>query len=517
MALPTFNRQYQSVKGPDQVAQPNMAKIFADMSANMNKQYLARLKAKKDAEDAKNKQLRDDLDYGLNFFTNHKNQIHQNLKTLGVNNPLIYQTADSYLGEITDYQVAAKKSNTREQQRSILAEQAKKQSQLDEFIQYIELGKAADKDFSEEYGEKFNNVGNQGGVSLTGDETGLMNRYINVMQARQGIGENIIENWYYAEGKDGGPGTWMVNYNSDRIRETYGDEGVHATAFEIFNFTPETSPETDNDIREALKDKKIFKSNGSVTDNYLLLDQVGEVTLESGLIQEQTPINKTALLEDIAKNVTPIASGNLKSGNLAQVDWTQEIRPWLITQIQEGKIDPNAKLAGTNKTYGELTEYILQIGDSNIGGSKWTLESQGVYEALFRDYAYDLVGPKQDYVAGGTRKQSEPTAEMRNQAVQKARKQERFNEIKNLPLNKKTISDYFVGKDFDGKRILEVESITQQIKNGAPNKIISIWVNDGDDRVLEKINITNDSQINNLLDQLSDPGTIPTGNLPIKK
>jgi hypothetical protein len=106
---------------------------------------------------------------------------------------------------------------------------------------------------------------------------------------------------------------------------------------------------------------------------------------------------------------------------------------------------------------------------------------------------------------------------MRNQAVQKARKQERFNEIKNLPLNKKTISDYFVGKDFDGKRILEVESITQQIKNGAPNKIISIWVNDGDDRVLEKINITNDSQINNLLDQLSDPGTIPTGNLPIKK
>ena len=415
MALPTFNRQYQSVKGPGQVVQPNMAKIFADMSANMNKQYLARLKAKQDAEDAKNKKLRDDLDYGLNFYTKHKNQIHQNLKTLGVNNPLIYQTADSYLSEITDYQVAAKKSNTREDQKIILNNQAKKQSELDEFIQYVELGKAADKDFAEEYGEKFNNVGNQGGIALTGDETGLMNRYVNIMQARAGIGENITEKWYYAEGKDGGPGTWMVNYNSDRIRETYNDEGVHATAFEIFNFTPETSPETDNDIRNALKDKKIFKSNGSVTDNYLLLDQIGENTLESGLIQEQTPINKTQLFQDIAANVTPIAQGNLKSGNLANIDWTQEIRPWLITQIQQGKIDPNAKLAGTDKTYGELAEYNLQIGDSNVGGSKWTLESQGIYESLFRDYAYDLVGPKQDFVAGKTRR---PTKDEQSSSTQ---------------------------------------------------------------------------------------------------
>ena len=83
-----------------------------------------------------------------------------------------------------------------------------------------------------------------------------------------------------------------------------------------------------------------------------------------------------------------------------------------------------------------------------------------------------------------------------------------------MPFNKKTISDYFVGKDFGGKRILEVKEIVQEIKNGVPNKILSIWVDDRDDKVLEKINITNDSQINNLLDQLSDPGKIPN-DLPI--
>lgn len=113
--------------------------------------------------------------------------------------------------------------------------------------------------------------------------------------------------------------------------------------------------------------------------------------------------------------------------------------------------------------------------------------------------------------------EKEPTAEMRNQAVKKARKKERFSEIKNLPLNKKTISDYFVGKDFDGKRILDIEDVTQKIEGGSPRKMVTLVVASGDKEITEVIDITDDSQINNLLDQLSDPGAIPTGNLPIKK
>ena len=528
MALPTFNRQYESVKAPGQVAQPNMAKIFADMSANMNRQYQDRLKAKKDAESEANKRLRADLDYAQNFYTTRSNQVRQNLKTLGVNNPTTYQTADSYLNQITDYQLAAKKSNTREEQRSILAEQAKKESELSEYISMIELGKASDKDFMDNYADSFNNIGQQGGAALTGEDNSLMRRYVSVMQARQGIGDNITEEMYYAPGEDGKPGSWMVHYNSDRIRQEYGEEGIHGPAAQIFGFTPEISPETDSDIRNSLKDKKIFKSDGSVTDNYLVLDDMGEVTLESGLIQQQTPIDKTRLMSDIAASVTPIAQGNLKSGNLANIDWTQEIRPWLITQIKDGKVDPNTMIGGM--TYAQITDYNtttkkfgdkpydLQVGDSNVGGSKWTLESQGIYETLFRDYAYDLVGPKQDYIAGSTRRKPEPTAQMRNQAVQENRKQQRFDEIKNLPINKEEIRDYFVGKEFGGKRILAVENVVQKIERGNPRKIVTLLVeSSGGKSITETIDITDSNQINNLLDQLSDPGVIPTGNLPIKK
>lgn len=457
MALPTFNRQYQSVKAPGQVAQPNMAKIFADMSANMNRQYQDRLKAKKDAESEDNKKLRDDLDYAQNFYTTRSNQVRQNLKTLGVNNPTTYQTADAYLNQITDYQLAAKKSNTRDEQRSILAEQAQKESELSEYISMIELGKASDKDFMDNYADSFNNIGQQGGAALTGEDNSLMRRYVSVMQARQGIGDNITEEMYYAPGEDGKPGSWMVHYNSDRIRQEYGEEGIHAPAAQIFGFTPETSPETDSDIRNSLKDKKIFKSDGSVTDNYLVLDDMGEVTLESGLIQQQTPIDKTRLMSDIAASVTPIAQGNLKSGNLANIDWTQEIRPWLVTQIKDGKIDANAKLAGTDKTYGQLVDYDLQVGDSNIGGSKWTMESQGVYESLFRDYAYDLVGPKQDYIAGSTRRQSR-TEEIEVDASSKAN--QIFEDISSDPVS------YFKNKKHGGKEILDVSIGTPSVGFG---------------------------------------------------
>ena len=475
MALPTFNRQYESVKAPGQVAQPNMAKIFADMSANMNRQYQDRLKAKKDAESEANKRLRADLDYAQNFYTTRSNQVRQNLKTLGVNNPTTYQTADRYLNEITDYQLAAKKSNTRDEQRSILAAQAQKESELSEYISMIELGKASDKDFMDNYADSFNNIGQQGGAALTGEDNSLMRRYVSVMQARQGIGDNITEEMYYAPGENGKPGSWMVHYNSDRIREEYGEEGIHGPAAQIFGFTPEISPETDGDIRNSLKDKKIFKSDGSVTDNYLVLDDMGEVTLESGLIQQQTPIDKTRLMSDIAASVTPIAQGNLKSGNLANIDWTQEIRPWLVTQIKDGKVDPNTMIG--DMTYAQITDYNtttkkfgdkpynLQVGDSNIGGSKWTLESQGIYETLFRDYAYDLVGPKQDYLAGSTRRQSR-TEEIEVDASSRAN--QIFEDISSDPVN------YFKNKKHGGKEILDVSIGTPSVGGGKEGLVIDL-------------------------------------------
>jgi len=146
------------------------------------------------------------------------------------------------------------------------------------------------------------------------------------------------------------------------------------------------------------------------------------------------------------------------------------------------------------------------------------MESQGIYESLFRDYAYDLVGPKQDYIAGSTRRQPEPTLTEKKETENQARKQERFNEIKNLPINKEEIRDYFVGKEFGGKRILAVENVVQKIERGNPRKIVTLLVeSSGGKSITETIDITDSNQINNLLDQLSDPGVIPTGNLPIKK
>ena len=183
--------------------------------------------------------------------------------------------------------------------------------------------------------------------------------------------------------------------------------------------------------------------------------------------------------------------------------------------------DPKKARIVYHNIFGKPMDDELTVGGGNID-SLLDDASLQKFNAAFDEYTNALVlkslSPKLTQTNKiEPEKPEKPTAEMRNQAVKKARKQERFNEIKNLPLNKKTISDYFVGKDFDGKRILDIEDVVQKIEGGSPRKMVTLVVASGNKEITEVIDITDDSQINNLLDQLSDPGAIPTGNLPIKK
>ena len=91
------------------------------------------------------------------------------------------------------------------------------------------------------------------------------------------------------------------------------------------------------------------------------------------------------------------------------------------------------------------------------------------------------------------------------------RKKDRVEEIQNLGLNEQKIQDYFTGKKYNNKRILGIEGdVVQKIVNGKPRKTINILVEAGQDAQESiEIDLTTPSQINNLLDLLSDPGVNP--------
>lgn len=97
--------------------------------------------------------------------------------------------------------------------------------------------------------------------------------------------------------------------------------------------------------------------------------------------------------------------------------------------------------------------------------------------------------------------------------LKKVRKQERFKEIKNLDFNKESFVEYFKEKDFDNSRIVDVE--VEQIAGPTPKKMVTFITARGGKEVEETpIEVSNDSQLNNLLKQLSDTGPTPN-DLPI--
>ena len=103
------------------------------------------------------------------------------------------------------------------------------------------------------------------------------------------------------------------------------------------------------------------------------------------------------------------------------------------------------------------------------------------------------------------------TAEQKKQKQRQQRKQDRVEEIQNLGLNEQKIEDYFTGKKYNNKRILGIEGdVVQKIVGGKPRKTINILVEAGQDAQESiEIDLTTPSQVNNLLDLLSDPGENP--------
>lgn len=120
---------------------------------------------------------------------------------------------------------------------------------------------------------------------------------------------------------------------------------------------------------------------------------------------------------------------------------------------------------------------------------------------------------QQQHQVGFIEAPKEPTVTEKKETAKKVRKQERFKEIKNLDFNKESFVEYFKEKDFDNSRIVDVE--VEQIAGPTPKKMVTFITARGGKEVEETpIEVSNDSQLNNLLKQLSDTGPTPN-DLPI--
>jgi len=193
-------------------------------------------------------------------------------------------------------------------------------------------------------------------------------------------------------------------------------------------------------------------------------------------------------------------------------------RPLNIDTLKKAPIGQMLKADGSSMTNADKISFwnnILSTEDNWAYGEPLSGDQLQNFEDAYIEYGLrNYLRQENDVRIVEPPEVKEQTATEKKETARKVRKQERFNEIKNLPLDQKTIRDYFVGKDFDNKRILDIEDVTQKIEGGSPRKIVTLVVASGGNEITEVIDITDDSQINNLLDQLSDLGPIPN-DLPI--
>jgi hypothetical protein len=394
MALPTFTRTYRSVDVPKNVAPVNLSQQFAVMSANMNKQFVKQQEAALRAQTAQAKRASDLLEYGLDFSTKNQAELYKNMQTAGVNNPELYTAGNTLINNMTEWQIAAKKATSREEQAEALKNVAYARSKINELTFLTNEGRAADQLFAEDFANGFNTVGRQGGVATAGnisfspEENGVdFNKYQLGMYVRNGIGKNLKEEFFVEDG------VYKIKYTSDNIIQAGYKDGMVVDAKEFLGFQPETVPKSNEDIEDKLKNIWT-KSKGAnaVYQDPLVIE--GEISTDGNYITEKIKFKKENFFKDVANAVDPIAAGNLASGNQAEIDLQTTLIPHFISKLGDEGSFAYTDTEGIEKSIkvSDLKNFSLKQGDGSFGGNKWKIESQELYKELFRNYAFDYTG-----------------------------------------------------------------------------------------------------------------------------
>jgi hypothetical protein len=495
MALPKFSGVYRSPGGayenPQTVLDKSgfyQAKTMAEAGARIAESINAVTKRENEALKQQRKWIEEDW----NFQQKGTEELMLQLQDAGINNKSFYDLGYNIISQRSKVNGLIKRSQTNKERAYYQGLYGDLTNKLVQYNGLVTKIKDAGETYNDDVVKDGNKAGQQGGVALVGDS---YNETYNLgMPALMGTTRGAGAEWYEDEngqfrvklksnqikGKNEKTGQMMSVFNpivGNYMQQT--SDHIDVNAIEFLDYDPQRVPNLNDEIFEIYESASVLK-NGQLRDEFLSVKEDGTPDIFTKTNDENT-------MEFVLQNVDNSRINSLTKSSLESL----------------------------RKSYTDDPKK-ARIVYHNIFGKPMDEQK---FNSAFDEYTNALVlkslSPKLTQTNKIKAEQPEkPTAEMRNKAVQEARKKERFKEIKDLPFNKKTISDYFVGKDFGGKRILEVKEIVQEIKNGVPNKILSIWVDDRDDKVLEKINITNDSQINNLLDQLSDPGKIPN-DLPI--
>jgi hypothetical protein len=436
------------------------------------------------------------------------------LQDAGINNKSFYDLGYNIISQRSKVNGLIKRSQTNKERAYYQGLYGDLTNKLVQYNGLVTKIKDAGETYNDDVVKDGNKAGQQGGVALVGDS---YNETYNLgMPALMGTTRGAGAEWYEDEN-----GQFRVKLKSNQIKDKNEQTGqmmsvfnpivgnymqqtsdhIDVNAIEFLDYDPQRVPNLNDEIFEIYESASVLK-NGQLQDEFLSVK-------EDGTPDVFTKTNDENTMEFVLQNVDNSRINSLTKSSL------ESLRKSYTD-------DPKKARIVYHNIFGKPMDDELTVGGGNID-SLLDDASLQKFNAAFDEYTNALVLKSLSPKLTQTNKIEEekpekPTAEMRNKAVQEARKKERFKEIKDLDFNEETLTDYFKEMVYNGGRIVDVQDVVQVLGKGGPKKMVTFVTVKGGKEVEEApIEISSDSQINNLLGQLSDPGVIPTGNLPIKK
>ena len=289
-------------ENPLTVIDRESGKIWTNAINTLSEQALRKREKKEAEQNSEQKRMQQLFAQEANYVLNNQEEFAKSANSNGINNPSLFKAGQDLINDMAKAATNVKTAKTQESQQAALNESSKLQKLYTDLIKIVKTGGDADKTYVSDRVDLgvqgWKAPGDQGGMSITGEET---NKFINRMNVRTGAGMGATEKYARKADNSG----WDLQYTGGR----FGNSITTVDALKSLSYDPGLVP----DLKKQVDD--IFKTDsgqGEDGKTFAILQKNGEYSKEY-LDMENTVFEDGSVDEDGSFRRTEIAPANSAS------------------------------------------------------------------------------------------------------------------------------------------------------------------------------------------------------------
>lgn len=299
-------------ENPLTVIDRESGKIWTNAINTLSEQALRKREKKEAEQNSEQKRMQQLFAQEANYVLNNQEEFAKSANSNGINNPSLFKAGQDLINDMAKAATNVKTAKTQESQQAALNESSKLQKLYTDLIKIVKIGGDADKTYVSDRVDLgvqgWKAPGDQGGMSITGEET---NKFINRMNVRTGAGMGATEKYARKADNSG----WDLQYTGGR----FGNSITTVDALKSLSYDPGLVPDlkkqvddifkTDSGQGEDGKTFAILQKNGEYSKEYLDMENT---VFEDGSVDEDGSFRRT--------EIAPANSALIASTSTAQLN-----------------------------------------------------------------------------------------------------------------------------------------------------------------------------------------------------